>query len=321
MAQAENKDNQAITVVGGGLMGASIASLFTSAGHPVTVLEVDATRRAALSDLIHSQIDDIESLTPGSTSHAARVPVTIAGDLHAAVSLADVVIESVTEDRTVKESVWAAIGASASPTAILATNTSSLSVTELAHLVPMPSRVLGVHFFNPAHFLPGVEVVVLEQTDPLVVESVMNLLAGAGKDPVKVKDTPGFVVNRLQFVLIAEAMRLIDEGVATPEDIDRLVETTIGPRWLAGGPMISADAAGLDVYVSILRELQDKLGDHYQPPEIIAALVDKGSLGAKTGSGLITDSADFYTSSQASRFAKLRRILQTLRGDTNSAAM
>lgn len=319
VTRAQDHNPLAISVVGGGLMGASIASLFAATGHHVTVWEVDATRRAGLADLIHSQIKEIDALTPGSPSQAVRVPVTLATALHEAVASADAVIESVTEDRAIKESVWAAIGASAPSTAILATNTSSLSVTELSTLVPGSSRVLGVHFFNPAHILPGVEVVVTNQTDPRVVDSVVNLLTGAGKDPVVVKDTPGFVVNRLQFVLIAEAMRLIDEGVATPRDIDRLVETTIGPRWLAGGPIISADAAGLDVYVSILRELQDKLGDRYQPPEIITTLVDKGSLGAKTGSGLISDSADFYVSSQVSRFSQLRRILQTLRGDTDPA--
>jgi 3-hydroxybutyryl-CoA dehydrogenase len=300
-------------------MGAAIASLFTATGHRVTVLEVDATRRASLADLIQSQINDIDALTPSVSAEVVRVPVTLATDLHEAVASADVVIESVTEDRSVKESVWEAIGVSAPATAILATNTSSLSVTELAGVVPGPSRVLGIHFFNPAHILPGVEVVLTANTDPRVVDAVVNLLHGAGKHPVMVKDTPGFVVNRLQFVLIAEAMRLIDEGVATPEDIDTLVETTIGPRWLAGGPMISADAAGLDVYVSILRELQDKLGDHYQPPDIITGLVSEGRLGAKTGSGLIGGTADFYATSQVSRFEKLRRILRALRGDTDSA--
>lgn len=319
MTPPEEPDTLALTVVGGGLMGASIASVFVAIGHHVTVVEADATRRAGLADLIQSQINDIDTLSPAASSNGARKAVDVTADLRSAAKHADIVIESVTENRVVKESVWAELGESTGPSTILATNTSSLGVSELAGLVPSPSRVLGMHFFNPAHLLTGVEIVVTDQTEPAVVDSVMTLLIGAGKDPVIVNDTPGFVVNRLQFVLIAEALRLIDEGVARPENIDRLIETTLGPRWLAGGPMISADAAGLDVYFSILQELQSKLGERYDPPQIIGSLVKQGALGAKTSRGLISDNANFYAASQASRFAKLRRILQTLRADTDSS--
>lgn len=295
-------------------MGASIASLFAAHGFNVTVLEPSTERRGRLSNLIQSQIEEIDVLANDRSFDAPRIPVQISTDLHAAVATADIVIESVTEERAIKESVWAELGVATSRHAVLATNTSSLGVEELSRLVPEPSRVLGIHFFNPAHILPGVEVVLTPQTDAQVVDSVLEMLKWAGKEPVIVKDTPGFVVNRLQFALIAEALRIVDEGIATAADIDRLVETTIGPRWLVGGPMISADAAGLDVYSSIFRELNDRLGNRYALPDFFKKLVEQKTLGAKTGRGLVGDSPDFYSASQESRYLKLRQVLQKLPG-------
>lgn len=298
-------------MLGGGLMGASIASFFAASGLDVTVLETSCARRAKLDELIRSQIEEIDGFVNSESAIIHRFPVTISANLAAAVTTADMVIESVPEDRAIKRSVWAEVGLAAAPHAILATNTSSLGVTELSRLVPAPSRVVGIHFFNPAHILPGVEVVLTEQTDPKVADLVVGFLTKVGKEPVIVKDTPGFVVNRLQFALIAEALRLIDEGVANANDIDRLIETTIGPRWLAGGPMISADAAGLDVYANILGELREKLGDRYALSDIMKTLVAQDSLGVKTGRGLVSNSPDFYSSSQESRNMKLRKIMQT----------
>lgn len=250
----------AITVIGGGIMGGGIALALATAGHRVTV---------------------VEPYTPMSIEG-----VTVTDDLDSALPEADLVIEVVTEQMPVKTPVWTRMGELARADAILSSNTSALDIDAMAALVPHPERVLGLHWFNPAQVVPCVEVVRGAATSDEVVAVAQELLAGAGKLPVVVRNSPGFVANRIQFALVREALLCYQEGLASAEDIDRIVSNSFGLRLAVLGPLANADLGGLDTYRSILQFLSSTLGERFAVPEVLDRLVEEGRLGVKSGAGI-----------------------------------
>jgi len=197
----------------------------------------------------------------------------------------DLVIEAVPERLELKEQVFAELERHAPTSALLATNTSSLSITEIQAGLREPGRVLGLHFFNPVHINALVEVVRGERTDPAVVDAGVAFARRLGKEPIVVKDSPGFASSRLGVLLGLEAMRMLEEGVATAEAIDKAME--VGYRHPMG-PLRLTDLVGLDVRLDIARYLHSKLGDRFRPPAILERLVAEGNLGKKTGRGFYT---------------------------------
>jgi 3-hydroxybutyryl-CoA dehydrogenase len=197
----------------------------------------------------------------------------------------DLAIECVPEDMSIKAVTLAALNQHCSESAVLASNTSSLSIGKLAMLSGRPDRFVGLHFFNPADVMSLVEIAVLPETSPDIAEAVSCFVRALGKEPIVVPDSPGFVVNRLLFAMICEAMRVFAAGVATAEQIDRAMK--LGTNTTTG-PLALADAIGLDTCQAILRNLALGLGDRYSPPEFLAAMVASGKIGRKAGVGFYT---------------------------------
>jgi len=274
-----------VAVLGAGTMGHGIAQVAAMAGHAVSLLDTEAERVAHALDRIRRNLD--EGVARGKVE-AGLVAATLdrigAGtDFAAALEGADLVIEAVPERLDLKAAVLRDAERLAPGHAILASNTSSLSITELQHALAAPERVVGLHFFNPVHVMRLVEVVRGRSTAPEVVDAVVDFAVRIGKDPITVNDSPGFASSRLGVALGLEAMRMLEEGVASAADIDKAME--LGYRHPMG-PLRLTDLVGLDVRLDIARYLHEALGDErFRPPAILERLVAEGKLGKKTGQG------------------------------------
>jgi 3-hydroxybutyryl-CoA dehydrogenase len=275
-----------VTVLGTGTMGQGIAQVAAQAGHTTRLYDaVDGRATAAVKGIAASMeklvakgkiTDDIRA---GSLNRLSAAVSPRAAD---ACAGADVVIEAVPEDMALKIDVLQAVLPSASPSAIIGSNTSSLSITELGARLKAPERTVGLHFFNPPPVMELVEVVRGLSTSNDTIERALAFVKGLGKTPIVVRDVPGFATSRLGVILGAEAMRMLETGVASAEDIDRGME--LGYRHPMG-PLKLTDLVGLDVRLAILEHLQREIGDQFRPPTILRAMVRAGKLGKKTGEG------------------------------------
>ena len=284
MPPAESAAVPAITaVIGGGRMGAGIAQAFLGAGARVTVVEAgDAAAEAArcrVADGLEEAARRGKLSGDVGTALSRLTLVDSAADLEPATGL---VVEAVPERADVKVAVLTAAESAVGPDAVLATNTSSLSVTELAAALRRPARFLGLHFFNPVPASRLVEVVVASETAPDVVDTARGWVRALGKTDVVVRDSPGFASSRLGVLLGLEAIRMLEEGVADAEAIDAAME--LGYRHPMG-PLRSTDLVGLDVRLAIAEYLASTLGDRFSPPQLLRDKVAAGDLGRKTGRG------------------------------------
>lgn len=271
-----------VGVIGGGRMGAGIAHAFVLAGAKVTVVEASAEAAHAASGRI------VDSLRRSVERGGARRTLDqLARDVQTttdAGALADcaLVVEAVPEDRTAKLDALRRVEAVLGERAALATNTSSISIDDLAATLARPSMFVGLHFFNPVPASSLVEIVVGTRTAPELVADARGWVEGVGKTPVVVRDSPGFASSRLGVALGLEAIRMLEEGVASAADIDAAME--LGYRHPMG-PLRTTDVVGLDVRLGIAEELRATLGDRFAPPALLRRLVDEGHLGRKTGRG------------------------------------
>ncbi|WP_417509642.1 3-hydroxyacyl-CoA dehydrogenase family protein [Microbacterium sp.] len=262
-------------------MGAGIAHAFLLAGCEVVVVERDAQTADAAAERIRQGI--ARSIERGVTIRdaAALHRALHVGDDIAAFEGCDLVTEAVPENRVLKAAALARIEAAARG-AVLASNTSSISITDLAAALTAPGRFLGLHFFNPVPTSSIVEIVAGTATDPAIVERAREWVTTIDKTPIVVRDSPGFASSRLGVALALEAIRMLDSGVASAEDIDRAME--LGYRHPMG-PLRTTDIVGLDVRLDIAEELHATLGDRFAPPALLRQLVAEGKLGRKSGEG------------------------------------
>ena len=208
--------------------------------------------------------------------------LSAAADLDAACAQADLIIEAAPEDLQLKRELFSKISKAARPDAILASNTSSLPITAIAATARAPERVIGLHFFNPVPAMKLLEIVQGERTHPMVVTAARAIGARMGKEVVVVRDAPGFATSRLGIALAMEAIRMLEEGVATAEEIDRAIELGYGHPM---GPLKLTDQVGLDVRLAIAEHLTAELGERFRPPQLLRRLVRAGKLGKKSGEG------------------------------------
>ncbi|KOX13377.1 3-hydroxyacyl-CoA dehydrogenase family protein [Nocardiopsis sp. NRRL B-16309] len=275
-----------VAVVGGGTMGAGIVQQFLTAGADVVLAE--ATEEAARSGRarVAAGLDGARErgkLDEAPSQVLARLrTVTDIADLPADAGL---VVEAVPERPELKIAVLTAAERVVGAGAVLASNTSSLSVTDLAAALTRPERFLGTHFFNPVPASKLVEIVTAPQTAPDVLASVRGWVTALGKTEIVVRDAPGFATSRLGVTLGLEAIRMVEEGVASPADIDTAME--LGYRHPMG-PLRLTDLVGLDVRLAIAEHLAAELGDRFAPPELLRRMVAEGRLGRKTGQGFHT---------------------------------
>ncbi len=274
-----------IAVIGAGTMGHGIAQVAAIAGFETFLTDTsDEVLERAVARIAENLSGAVErgKLTR-EESHAARNRIGLDTDIGYAVKEADLVVEAVVEDPDVKRRLFQQLEGLARADAILASNTSSLSIAAIAAGTNRPGRIIGMHFFNPVHIMKLVEVVTHERTEPGVVERVREVAVRMGKEPIVVRDSPGFASSRLGVVLGLEAMRMVEAGVASAEDIDRALELGYGHPM---GPLRVTDLVGLDVRLAIAEHLHRELGEaHYRPPEILRRKVAAGELGKKTGRG------------------------------------
>lgn len=275
-----------VGVFGGGRMGAGIAHAFLLAGEAVTVVEASPEAAAAARDRVAGSLAKAASrsaLPTGMTAESALASLQVT-DSPAALAGATLVIEAVPEDVSLKQTVLQTCSANV-PDAWLASNTSSLSVTELAASLPAPQRLIGLHFFNPVPASELVEIVVGAETASELVEHAQGWVKNLGKTAITVTDSPGFASSRLGVFLALEAMRMVQDGVASAEDIDAAM--TLGYKHPTG-PLRTTDIVGLDVRLAIAEHLARELGDRFEPPQILRDKVAAGELGRKSGQGFFT---------------------------------
>ena len=274
-----------IAVIGAGTMGHGIAQVAAMAGYETRLTDANTDALTGAWDRIQSNLAGAVSRSKLTQAQADAAVANLmpAADLEVAVRDADLVIEAIVEDVKVKQTLFHRLDALVATDAILATNTSSLSIARIAAATKHPSRVVGMHFFNPVHIMKLVEVVTHERCDIAVVAAARVAAERMGKTTILVRDTPGFASSRLGVALGLEAMRMLEEGVASAADIDTAMELGYGHPM---GPLRLTDLVGLDVRLKIAEYLHRELRDgKFEPPRILREKVARGELGKKTGRG------------------------------------
>ncbi|WP_077489085.1 3-hydroxyacyl-CoA dehydrogenase family protein [Sinomonas mesophila] len=271
-----------VGVLGGGRMGAGIAHAFLMGGAKVVVVERDDDAATGARERVEASV--AKSIERGGVqSSAGEILTAFATSTdYADFALCDLVVEAVPEDPQLKTTALTAVERELNPRAFLATNTSSLSVTGLAESLARPEQFLGLHFFNPVPASTLIEVVIAAKTSPEAEAAARGWVEALGKTAVVVKDAPGFASSRLGVAIALEAMRMVEEGVATAEDIDNAM--VLGYKHPTG-PLKTTDIVGLDVRLGIAEYLHSTLGERFAPPQILRDKVAAGELGRKSGKG------------------------------------
>ena len=273
-----------IVVVGSGTMGSGIAYVSAAHGYKVVMNDISQEMLDKAMDRLRDQI--MGGIQRGKLSMKEGEQlfnnISTSANLEEAVKDADLMIEAVFENMDVKKEVFGKASQNAPSHAILASNTSTLSITEIASATDRPDKVVGLHFFNPPAAMKLVEVVVGEKTSEETIETARQFVVSLEKSPIIAKDSPGFIVNRILVPVLNEAIKLYDEGVADKESIDKAM--VLGANFPVG-PFALADMVGLDVALASMRTLESKLGPCYTPAKSLVKLVEEGHLGTKTGKG------------------------------------
>ncbi len=274
-----------VAVIGAGTMGHGIAYVALAAGQTVRIHDANAASLRTAYDRINSAYERAIQRGKATTAdrHAGMQRLTVPAGLHDAVAGADLVIEAIPEKLELKQRLFAEVEEAVSDEALLASNTSSLSIGAIAGKLRLPARVLGMHFFNPVPVMKLVELVRSPKTSTDAIDRAKTFVAGLGKTAIVVGDTPGFATSRLGVVLGLEAIRMLEQGVASAEDIDRAMELGYNHPM---GPLRLTDLVGLDVRLAIAEHLHRTFGaDTYAPPDLLRSMVADGKLGKKSGEG------------------------------------
>lgn len=299
-------------VIGGGTMGSDIASIFIANGHDVDVVEENAAARESLAGKIVASAEEIEA---GKALGEVRVRSAIDEVVWDGAFL---LIECVTETLAVKQTVFAELERKAPRHLPLTSNSSGFPISQIAEGLVTADRMVGLHFFMPAHLVPCVEVILGEKSDPAVVEAVHAAARRLGKKPVKVhKDIPGFLGNRLQAALCREALALVDGGYATIEDIDTVAQYSFGFRFVAAGPLMQKDLSGLKSVFTSWATMYPTLDNSAELGPTMQRLKAEQKLGVKTKEGFYRWDDEKIARTKQRYMRDLRRALEILRDQNN----
>lgn len=292
---SDNKQNRGIqmiekvAIIGSGVMGSSLAQAFAVAGYTVSLNDVGEqslvkAKQMLLDNLtLHVEQEDINE----DQKQHALANITYTVNLEMAVQDADFIVEAIPEVIELKWALFQQLNGVIKPEAIVASNTSTFPISRLIEKAPFAERMIIAHFFNPAHLVPLVEIVRHQQTKDEVVENTLELMYRIGKEPIVLKkDVTGFIANRLQTALMREAFYLLNEGVASAEDIDTAITAGPGFRWAFTGPLEIADFGGLDTWQRVFDNVAPELAESKEAPIIIRERVKQNKLGTKSGEGI-----------------------------------
>ena len=310
------KEIKEILVVGAGTMGHGFAQIF--AMNRLSVWLVDE-EEAFLQKARASITDNLNYMVELGEIGSGRVQPTLSHiqfstDLKQTASKADYVLEAVNEDLDLKKRLFQQLGNWTQPHVVLATNTSSFDINELSAVTSHPERVIGTHWFHPPQITPAVEITPSDVTSEETIAIATDLMKRIGKVPTRCKSTPGFVANRIQMAMAAEALAIVEEGISSPEEVDRIVRTSFGFRLSAYGPFQICDQAGADVYYSLFHYLYEKLGrEQFKPSPLLKRQMEQGRLGLKTGLGFYEYSQGAAEAMKRERDRKLYARLRVFR--------
>ena len=308
--------NKNIGILGAGVMGCGIALTFALKGFDVKMLYVydDKQRGGQVEGMIENlRVLCDNGLIAESEIEATVRRVSFTEDIRELADFADIIFECIVEKLEVKQEYFAKLDKLCPPSTILATNTSAISVTEIAEKSVHKERIIGTHFWKPAYLIPLVEVIKTKYVCECVVNQTYELLEDAEKMPVIVqKDVPGFLANRMQHALFREALSIVDNGIATPEDVDKAIKYGFGMRLGVMAPIEVMDSGGLDLTYNIHNYLFPYIENSTEPSKVLTDKLKEGKLGFKTGEGIMKWSSDEIENSQKNLIEGLIRIEQAL---------
>lgn len=305
-----------VAVLGAGVMGTGIAQTFAMKGHEVKIIYVyDDKARAKPIETMNA---GLQLLADNQVINQKEIPqilskVSCTESLEEAAEFADIIFECIVENLEVKQDYFARLDALCPQATILATNTSAISVTEIAEKSVHKERIIGTHFWKPAYLMPLVEVIKTKYVSERVVEETYQLLEEANKSPVIVqKDVPGFLANRMQHALFREAISIVENGIATAEDVDKAIKNGFGMRLGVMAPMEVIDSGGIDLTYSIHQYLFPHIENSAKPSQLLKEKLDQGKLGFKTGEGFIKWSQEDIEKSQKNLNEGLIKVARAL---------
>ncbi|MFM9972210.1 MAG: 3-hydroxyacyl-CoA dehydrogenase family protein [Burkholderiales bacterium] len=313
---AEYFSSRIAGIVGGGTMGTDIAAIFISAGWKVQIVEPLRDRWPGAMARVRQSADQLGAAPELRAMDRVEIIPTIDELPWAALGI---VIECIPENLAMKQALFARMEELAPATLPVASNSSSFPISDISRGLQTRERMLGMHFFMPAHLVPAVEIIRGEATDPALCSHCSELMRALGKVPVNVKkDIPGFLANRLQHALAREAFAMIDAGLASAEDVDAAVRFGFGLRYLAAGPVLQKDIAGLDIHFAAASTMYPSLANNTAPSAVLSDKVAQGKLGMKTGEGFYQWTPESAAKEKARYELALLDALQLLKKDLPS---
>ena len=305
-----------VAILGAGVMGTGIAQTFAMKGHEVMIIYVyDDKERATPIETMNA---NLQVLADNQVIEEREIPevlsrVSCTESLAEAAEFADIIFECIVENVEVKQDFFAKLDALCPESTILATNTSAISVTEIAEKSVHKERIIGTHFWKPAYLMPLVEVIKTKYVSEEIVKETYTLLEDAGKSPVIVqKDVPGFLANRMQHALFREAISIVEHGIATAEDVDKAIKNGFGMRLGVCAPMEVIDSGGIDLTYSIHDYLFPHIESSTKPSPLLKEKLDEGKLGFKTGEGFLKWSEQDIEASQKNLIEGLIKVARAL---------
>ena len=280
------KDVKRIVIAGAGTMGSSMGETFAKYGYDVTLYDIfpSALEKAGNLIRLNQETEVAEHVVTPEESAALLERIRYSED-KACFEGADLVVEAILEKLDVKHAFWAEISALVPEDAILASNTSGLSITAIAEVVKRPERFGGMHWINPPHLIPLIEVIQGKKTDDETAAAIRDMALAVEKKPVIVQDAPGFALNRIQLAVLRECLHIVEQGIATPEAVDDVMKYGLGMRYACLGPFEVCDLGGLDIFYNIASYLFEDLADEKAPFGMLADRFEKGQYGVKTAAG------------------------------------